>query len=317
MSESDERESGPHAASSAPVRDVPVDWESLEDAFENNAPEVHSYLQLTTGEVLRVVDGVADPLMHVRIASDGNYLRVDPVSSREQYRWMERFIPMVEDTDLRGKLGQAIDGKGAFRRFKDVLMSYAADREKWFTFRSERLRTFMEAWLAAHAIHATPRPQWSEPDPSETEVAPESATSTPDMEEPRSSSTGRRARSAEASREHMRELIEALGPRDLESLAAFAEFLKSRRAARGFVHHHEHHAHDREASSPVLASGALASGGLVSGGLVSGGLVSSALMGGGLAKGLVSGGPSHNDAAAPAAVAESAGPSTNASAGKP
>ena len=142
-------------APSGPIRDVPVDWEALEDAFENNAPEVHSYLHLTTGEVLRVVDGVADPQMHVRIASDGNYLRIDPVSSREQYRWMERFIPMVDDTELRGKLTQAIDGKGAFRRFKDVLMSYATERERWFAFRSERLRTFMEAWLerARHQGH--------------------------------------------------------------------------------------------------------------------------------------------------------------------
>ena len=117
-------------APTGPVREVPVDWEALEDAFENNAPEVHSYLHLTTGEVLRVVDGVADPQMHVRIASDGNYLRIDPVSSREQYRWMERFIPMIEDPDLRGKLTQAIDGKGAFRRFKDVLMSYGTERER-------------------------------------------------------------------------------------------------------------------------------------------------------------------------------------------
>ena len=65
-----------------------MDWEALEDAFENNAPEVHSYLHLQTGEVLRIVDGVADPQMHARIAADSNYLRIDPVSSREQYRWM-------------------------------------------------------------------------------------------------------------------------------------------------------------------------------------------------------------------------------------
>jgi hypothetical protein len=97
--------------SSTAAREVPIDWQSLEDAFENNAPEVHSYLHLTTGEVLRVVDGVADPQMHVRIASDGNYLRIDPVSSREQYRWMERFIPMVEDPELGGKLTQAIEAK--------------------------------------------------------------------------------------------------------------------------------------------------------------------------------------------------------------
>jgi hypothetical protein len=261
-----------HPSSGAPIRDVPVDWEALEDAFENNAPEVHSYLHLTTGEVLRVVDGVADPQMHVRIASDANYLRIDPVSSREQYRWMERFIPMVEDLDLRGKLTQAIDGKGAFRRFKDVLMSYAADREKWFQFRSERLRTFMEAWLNAHAIKATPRPAWGDGPPSADDAAPDSLASGPlsergpasvpslEGEGPKSQS-GRRARNAEASRQHLRELTEALGPRELETLVAFAEFLKARRAARGFAHHHEHQIQERlEAAAASVRGTKLAEG---------------------------------------------------------
>ncbi len=72
------------AVTAGPQRDIPVDWEALEDAFENNAPEVHSYLHLGTGEVLRVVDGIADPEMHARIALDSEYVRVEPVSSREQ-----------------------------------------------------------------------------------------------------------------------------------------------------------------------------------------------------------------------------------------
>ena len=241
---------GDHPAPpTGPTREVPVDWEALEDAFENNAPEVHSYLHLTTGEVLRVVDGVADPQMHVRIASDNNYLRIDPVSSREQYRWMERFIPMVDETELRGKLAQAIDGKGAFRRFKDVLMTYGADRERWFTFRSERLRTFMEAWLSAHAIKATPRPQWADA-PPDSEVAPESQVppNSSDLEGPKSAS-GRRTRNAESLRQNLREMGESLGPRDLDMLVAFAEFLKARRAARGFAHHHEHQLQERAADA--------------------------------------------------------------------
>ena len=229
---------------SGPIRDVPVDWEALEDAFENNAPEVHSYLHLTTGEVLRVVDGVADPQMHVRIASDGNYLRIDPVSSREQYRWMERFIPMVDATDLRGKLTQAIDGKGAFRRFKDVLMSYATERERWFAFRSERLRTFMEAWLSAHAIKAVARPAWADAPPGpESEVSPDS------VEEAPKSQSGRRTRNAETLRQQVKEIAESLGPRDLDMIVGFAEFLKARRAARGFAHHHEHIMQERTSSA--------------------------------------------------------------------
>ena len=243
---SEEQDRAPSAPTGTP-KDVPVDWEALEDAFENNAPEVHSYLHLTTGEVLRVVDGVADPQMHVRIASDGNYLRIDPVSSREQYRWMERFIPMVEDADLRAKLSVAIDGKGAFRRFKDVLMAYGPERERWFTFRSERLRTFMEAWLTAHAIKAIARPQWA--DSPESEAAPESlapaSSSATDLEGPKSSS-GRRTRNAEASRQMLRDIAEGLGPRDLDVLVSFAEFLKARRAARGFAHHQEHTREERE-----------------------------------------------------------------------
>jgi hypothetical protein len=243
----------------APLREVPVDWEALEDAFENNAPEVHSYLHLTTGEVLRVVDGVADPQMHARISADPNYLRIDPVSSREQYRWMERFIPMVDDAELRGKLAHAIDGKGAFRRFKDVLMAYAADRERWFAFRSERLRTFMEAWLNAHAIKAVPRPGWNdEPPVSVEEGAPDSLAPTsqnhvpaavppaaPSEAEPPKSQSGKK-RNAESLRVLLKDLADALGPRELDLLVSFAEFLKARRAARGFAHHHEHMIAERE-----------------------------------------------------------------------
>lgn len=250
MSSSNAGERSATGASPGPLREVPVDWEALEDAFENNAPEVHSYLHLATGEVLRVVDGVADPQMHVRIASDGTYLRVDPVSSREQYRWMERFIPMVEDDELRGKLTQAIDGKGAFRRFKDVLMNYATDRERWFAFRSERLRTFMEAWLHAHAIQPVARQVWVEPPPSApAEAAPES-----NEEAAPKSQSGRRPRNAETMRQSLKELADTLGPRDLEILTGFAEFLKARRAARGFAHHHEHMMQERGAAGPASSS---------------------------------------------------------------
>ncbi len=242
-----------------PVRDVPVDWEALEDAFENNAPEVHSYLHLTTGDVLRVVDGVADPQMHARINGDSNYLRIAPVSSREQYRWMERYIPMVEELELRAKLAASIDGKGAFRRFKDVLMSHGAERERWFNFRSERLRTFMEAWLVAHALTPVARPTWSSENapegaerPAGVEGADEAvaATATPSgsVEPPRET---RRGRNPEQQRKYLRDLVESLGPRDLETLTAFGEFLKARRIARAYQAHHEPVHGDGDEPPPV------------------------------------------------------------------
>lgn len=224
MSEAEENETT--AVAPGPQRDVPVDWEALEDAFENNAPEVHSYLHLGTGEVLRVVDGIADPEMHARIASDSEYVRVEPVSSREQYRWMERFIPMVENEELKQKLMRAIDGKGAFRRFKDVLMGYIQEREQWFVFRSERLRVFMEAWLAAHAFKPVPRPAYT-PEPPAVKLTPVPAS--------QDQLAQRRGRGGlDTLRKQLRDLAENLGGRDLEKVIAFAEFVKARRASKTF-----------------------------------------------------------------------------------
>ena len=205
--------------------DVPVAWEALEDAFENNAPEVHSYLHFDTGEVIRIVDGVADPAMHSRIMNDGRYLRIDPVSSREQYRWMERFIATVEDAELRRRLNIAIDGKGAFRRFKDALMSHPVDRERWFAFRSERLRSCMESWLTAHGIQAVDRPTWHVPTAGEVEVEAK-AEAEPAALRP-SSPTQPPANAGHRKRLH--ELVDVLPARELETASAFLEFLQERR----------------------------------------------------------------------------------------
>jgi hypothetical protein len=193
-------------------------------------------LQLGTGEVLRVVDGIADPEMHSRIAADANYMRIDPVSSREQYRWMERFIQMLEEGELRDKLLGAIDGKGAFRRFKDVLMAHGPERERWFAFRSERLRVFMKAWLSAHALSAVARPVWAVPPPSAAGAGPASGVP---ASGPAASVEPRRQRSSEVLRRKLRDLGEGLGSRDLEKVIAFTEFIKARRAARAFAKHEQ------------------------------------------------------------------------------
>jgi hypothetical protein len=204
------------------LRKVPIAWEALEDAFENNAPEVHSYLNLDNGDVIRIVDGVAEPQMHTRIAGDPDYLLVDPVSSREQYRWMERYIATVEEPDLRQKLVGAIDGKGAFRRFKDVLMAFPVERERWFTFRSERLRSAMQTWLDAHSLESVAREAWEVP-------SAEAVADAVEREEKARPARKTRTAHADAARQRLRELVELLPVRELDMALEFLEFLRERR----------------------------------------------------------------------------------------
>lgn len=181
---------------------------------------------------MRVVDGVADPVTHSRIVSDSNYRRVEPVSSREQYRWMERFIATVEEGPLRQRLLQSIDGKGAFRRFKDVLMSFPVDRERWFAFRSERLRMCMEGWLDAQGIEAVHRPEWQVP--TAAEVKP---TLSETLVEARPERPKKVRPPQEGSRARVRELVEQLPARHLETANAFLSFLIERRGGNAVAEH--------------------------------------------------------------------------------
>ena len=65
---------------------------------------------------------------------------------------MEAFIETVPRQHLQELLQVAIQGKGAFRRFKDVLGAYPQERERWFQFHDERLRQRVLDWLEREDI---------------------------------------------------------------------------------------------------------------------------------------------------------------------
>ena len=128
---------------------ITINWSDLEIAFERNSPDQESFLDLENGDLLAIIEGEPDAAARrAKVANNPDrYLRVDPASSREQYRWMERFVASVADQALRERLLVAIDGKGAFRRFKDVLLAFPAERERWFTYRSDLLHFHIQTWL--------------------------------------------------------------------------------------------------------------------------------------------------------------------------
>ena len=64
------------------------------------------------------------------------------------YGDMRDFIATVTDERLAERLAVAIDGKGAFRRFKDTLYDDDEWREAWMRFSSERWLARARWWLA-------------------------------------------------------------------------------------------------------------------------------------------------------------------------
>ena len=101
------------------VGPLPVDWEALAVAVENQLPQVRSFLNRSTGE-LRSQRGSQETPAAAPDDSD-DWIEVERRPSRDGYRTMQRFLDRVEDEGLKARLSMALVGKGAFRRFKDQL----------------------------------------------------------------------------------------------------------------------------------------------------------------------------------------------------
>ena len=207
------------AVTRGPYR-IDLDWDALEVAVERNSPDTDSYLDLAAGRVLSITSGDPEATLNRQQVSENirNYLRVEPASSREQYRWMEKFVGSVTDEPLRERLIISIDGKGAFRRFKDVLLAYPAERERWFTYRAELLHWHIQTWLEQHDIQATNEPPWGRVD-APAELPAVGRPVVHGTEAP-----------GEALRRQARDLIETIPAIELPTAIAFLEFLKQRSA---------------------------------------------------------------------------------------
>ena len=188
-------------------------------AFERNAPDTESFVDCRTGEVVVVVDGQPESadLRGKVIAGGDGFVKIEPASSREQYKWMEQFVAMVEDPALRERLLIAIDGKGAFRRFKDVLLNYPADREKWFNYRGDLLHWQIKLWMEREQIESSEAAPWGEV------KAPEK----PDVVLERPSTTNGEG-PGEILRRQAKELIDQVPAVELPAAIAFLDFLRER-----------------------------------------------------------------------------------------
>ena len=139
---------------------VVSDWHRIEDAFLNNARDVHSYLNCLTGEVHRVT-GDTEPELRKRIAENPVCLLLGSIRPSDQYVWMEQFIEHMgdEEEDLQDELHFQLDGGdgedaegGPFSRFKKTLSAYPEARERYFYFRHREARRFAMEWFARKRI---------------------------------------------------------------------------------------------------------------------------------------------------------------------
>ncbi len=132
-------------------KSLKIDLDELCSAMEDSSYEHEYYLDLKTGEILFISeymdDDETEKLKNQIEEEFDRYERIPRAESHEGYEDMEDFIATVKDEHLAELLEVAINGRGAFRRFKDVLIGYPEERERWFHFRDERMQERALEWL--------------------------------------------------------------------------------------------------------------------------------------------------------------------------
>jgi len=171
------------------MRHLSIDMPELELAFESGFEMISYYLDLDTGEVISVSEEACNVLDTIyesyydeqtqvvdwegafenervpdwqrELVQDADrveaglgvtIIAIPSESSLEGYDDMEAFIETVRNPQLREYLERAISGQGAFRYFKDILLDYPIERERWFQFKQKRLQQRMLEWLEEHGI---------------------------------------------------------------------------------------------------------------------------------------------------------------------
>lgn len=132
----------------------PIEEDMLELAMEDSNMANRYYLNMLTGEVLFLSE-YDDPDKSEKqleeIEGSSDYTPIERIASPVAYQWMVDFVATIvepKDEHVAEKLSIALMGKGAFRRFKDVLYILGDEWvQTWYRWKEDRLKEVMDAWL--------------------------------------------------------------------------------------------------------------------------------------------------------------------------
>jgi uncharacterized protein YciI len=137
-----------------PLDDTAVDLADLADQLDGDAGQGNGVVDLQTGTVWPPGIMDYDPPAELDEESadydEDRFVYFTPESG-DAYRDMLNFTDHVTSEQLRQRLLDALDGRGAFRRFRNIVHDGPPEvLTQWQIYRQERALGRARAWLAGH-----------------------------------------------------------------------------------------------------------------------------------------------------------------------
>lgn len=126
------------------------------DAIEAADDNYTYFLDMETGESVFLVDelitGLDNEGLDDKIQENfGRYLRLPTRFEIHEYNIMEQFIWSLPEGRQQNMLEGAIQGRGAFRRFKDMVYNLGLEK-KWFQYEADTYKKMAIEWCRDQEI---------------------------------------------------------------------------------------------------------------------------------------------------------------------
>ena len=149
----------------------PADLDDIINAIEESHEESSAYLDLKTGEVIVLTDedmraaeaedglddapewqkGVIELAAKVIADETGRYLPLPGSFDADEWHLMEQFALSVKAEPARSALETALQGTGAFRRFKDAVQQHNLAKA-WHEARHAAYRDLAIDWCQVNGV---------------------------------------------------------------------------------------------------------------------------------------------------------------------
>ncbi len=152
---------------------IQVKLKDIIEEMEIQSIESRSFLNFKTGEIVLVtsddfrvaeeaeeIDDLPDwQRENIMIAIDvdknfENYIELPTKHDINEYEIVGDFCQIVSDQQKQDTLLRAIKGKGAFRRFKDIVIEFQIE-DLWYSYRDTRLKQIAIEWCQDNNVRYT------------------------------------------------------------------------------------------------------------------------------------------------------------------
>ena len=131
------------------MKRIKVESQDIIEAFESNNPGITYFLNRESGEVIKVAEDFCpdETISGIDYFSDPQFIRIPKISNREGLRIREDYLTRIKNEDLYDKLEQTLLGRGALKRFVDILRIYPTYYKDWTDFKNQAIIKIIKAWI--------------------------------------------------------------------------------------------------------------------------------------------------------------------------